>query len=466
MATSDTGMHDSRHVDDDHDVDDFTMFSTGHTTSEQLVPKKKKTTNVSKIKIKMASAENQSESKVVCTIDLTQNEPTQEVSDDDTIDGTSLKYSQTSQRVPINSKPKFKQAYMKTRRELMKKGVWYNMSIDERLKLRDKVEMAAMGKVGIQSQPTESQKNYEKLRKERLKKEQKRQKKKQVSKGNKQGTTVRCQINPEISYPGWTPVNSATSTHTTTTTTHCVEKVQRVFVRQTKKQRRLLDQLFDSFDMLTEDKKHAFLEQCLDYSCHPSIPKMKHKETEESTITQDVIERGTKFRFIDRLMLSLGSDSKMLIVCDIPYGIKLLRRLSTLNDFRFLELCTALDFATLSDIVQTSRTQVLLTSLTTWQHHGYSTFDVDYLIIMDSIIHPNVDLKLKQTKLIQLVTLSSVDNYVYDYMCINHESLAKSLPQIIRYIRDETNKETQFPRANLDGVLAFQHEFTFFDEDA
>ena len=62
---------------------------------------------------------------------------------------------------------------------------------------------------------------------------------------------------------------------------------------------------------------------------------------------------------------------------------------------------------------------------------NYSTFDVDYLIIMDSIIHPNVDLKLKQTKLIQLVTLSSVDNYVYDYMCINHESLAKSLHTLI-----------------------------------
>jgi len=456
MLTSDTSMNDSRHADD-----------VVETPEQPVGPSKR----INKIKIKMASAEDQSESEVVCTIDLTKkNEASSKWKIDDEIDLITQKdssveyYAQKSRGTKPSHKAgasrTFKQAYMRSRRILVDKGIWYNMSTDERLKLRDKVKLRIGKSEETLNQchdaPTYPQQRYRQDENEHAKfvkkrMEQKKYTREMKGKGPAYSESVRC----ETVAPVITPKRT-------------VEKVQRVFVKQTKKQKRLLNQLFDTFDTVAIDdgEKHAFLEQCLDYSCHPSIPKMKHKETVESEISREVVERGSKFRFIDRLMTSVGCDSKMLIVCDIPTGLLLLRRLSTLNDCRFLELCTKLDLATLSDIVQTSRTQVLLTSLATWQQHGYSTFDVDYLIIMDSIIHPNVDLKLQHTKLIQLVTLSCVDNYVYDYMCINYDTLAKSLPQIIEYTKNETNRENQFPRVGLHDVLAFQHEFAFFDDDA
>ena len=57
-----------------------------------------------------------------------------------------------------------------------------------------------------------------------------------------------------------------------------------------------------------------------------------------------------------------------------------------------------MDHETVKDIIETSKAEILIASLASWQKHRYSMFKSDYLIIMDSIVDPNIDLKLGKTK--------------------------------------------------------------------
>ena len=77
------------------------------------------------------------------------------------------------------------------------------------------------------------------------------------------------------------------------------------------------------------------------------------------------------------------------------------------------------------------------------------------MIIMDSIINPNVDIQLKKTKLIQLVILSSIDNYIYDNACVNDDQILNSLDKIIDYIKDDF-KNIKAPSLSIKKILNFE----------
>ena len=116
----------------------------------------------------------------------------------------------------------------------------------------------------------------------------------------------------------------------------------------------------------------------------------------------------------------LHKEAAVLIVCDIPYGITMLRKLLSTGHphWTYIEL-RKMAPERLQDIITTTP-RVVLASLASWVEYEYSLFNVDYLIIMDAIIDPTVDLDLEQTKLIQLITLHGVDNYVYDHGCVEY----------------------------------------------
>ena len=77
------------------------------------------------------------------------------------------------------------------------------------------------------------------------------------------------------------------------------------------------------------------------------------------------------------------------------------------------------------------------------------------MIIMDSIINPNVDIQLNKTKLIQLVILSSIDNYIYDNACVNDDQILNSLDKIIDYIKDDL-KNINAPSLSIRKILSFE----------
>ena len=77
------------------------------------------------------------------------------------------------------------------------------------------------------------------------------------------------------------------------------------------------------------------------------------------------------------------------------------------------------------------------------------------MIIMDSIINPNVDIQLNKTKLIQLVILSSIDNYIYDNACVNYDQILNSLDKIIDYIKMES-KTVKAPSLSIRKILNFE----------
>ena len=77
------------------------------------------------------------------------------------------------------------------------------------------------------------------------------------------------------------------------------------------------------------------------------------------------------------------------------------------------------------------------------------------MIIMDSIINPNLDIQLNKTKLIQLVILSSIDNYIYDNACVNDDQILNSLDKIIDYIKDDL-KNINAPSLSIRKILSFE----------
>ena len=77
------------------------------------------------------------------------------------------------------------------------------------------------------------------------------------------------------------------------------------------------------------------------------------------------------------------------------------------------------------------------------------------MIIMDSIINPDVDIELNKTRLIQLVMLSSIDNYIYDNACVNHDEILKSLDKIIDYIKEES-KGIKAPSLSVEKIISFE----------
>ena len=112
------------------------------------------------------------------------------------------------------------------------------------------------------------------------------------------------------------------------------EKVQRVFVKMSRKQKRLLDRLFESIDMLSDEERHPYLEQLLDYTCHPSIPKLKHKE--KTVMTTDMILTGPKFKFIHKFLQCIEKAAKVLIICDNQLGKKMIRHL--IEEKRYIDI--------------------------------------------------------------------------------------------------------------------------------
>ena len=60
-------------------------------------------------------------------------------------------------------------------------------------------------------------------------------------------------------------------------------------------------------------------------TCHPSIPKLKHKE--KTDLSTDVILTGPKFKFIHKFLQNIDKAAKVLIICDNQLGTRMIRHL-------------------------------------------------------------------------------------------------------------------------------------------
>ena len=185
-----------------------------------------------------------------------------------------------------------------------------------------------------------------------------------------------------------------------------------------------------------------------------------------------VILRGAKFQFVDKFFKTIDKEASVLIVCDIAYGVKMLRKLLAVGHphWSFIEL-RKMAPERLQDIITTTQPRVVLSSVESWVNYEYALFDVDYLIIMDAIIDPTVDLDLEQTKLIQLVSMQGIDNYVYDHECVDYSKLLEQLPSIVEYLSKgirtdggHIKRKAALPHKNMEAILKFESKSCYFDQ--
>ena len=107
-----------------------------------------------RLKIKMAASEKDTSSRVVCTIDLTKDlTPTVDLTQSSTmskkestfvdhvVESTNYYKSDLSQKETssLSSQAAYKNIYANARLKLVKEGVWYKMSQDERREMMNKI---------------------------------------------------------------------------------------------------------------------------------------------------------------------------------------------------------------------------------------------------------------------------------------------------------------------------------------
>ena len=194
----------------------------------------------------------------------------------------------------------------------------------------------------------------------------------------------------------------------------------------------------------------------------PGILYGRLKNGYHKYLSGQLVLKGHKFRFIDHFFKTIDKEAAVLIVCDIPYGITMLRKLLSTGHphWTYIEL-RKMAPERLQDIITTTQPRVVLASLASWVEYEYSLFDVDYLIIMDTIIDPTVDLDLEQTKLIQLITLHGMDNYVYDHGCVEYAKMIEQLPDIVDYLSQNAHQVKNIPNKNMEAILKFESKSSY-----
>ena len=69
---------------------------------------------------------------------------------------------------------------------------------------------------------------------------------------------------------------------------------------------------------------------------------------------------------------------------------------------------------------------------------------------------------LEQTKLIQLITLQGIDNYIHDHgECVERAKMLEQLPEIVDYLSQVRLKRIM-PDMNMESILKFESKSAYY----